>query len=103
MIIVMGHIRMADGEIDRLGGEMTTQMLATRAEDGCVQYDFSRVVADPNLLLISEKWRDQDALQAHSKTPHMAVFNSVIGSAKIESINVQAFDASNMRQLIGGD
>ncbi len=103
MIIVMGHVRMGSGEIDRLKGEMATQMAATQAEDGCIQYEFSRLVTEPDTLIISEKWRDQAALDAHLQAPHMAVFNAVIGGAKVESINIKAIDGENMRQLIGSD
>ncbi len=103
MIIVMGKIRMGDGEIDRLNPEMTAQMAATQAEDGCEQYVFSRDVTDANVLLISEKWRDADALAAHGKSPHMAVFNAAIGTAKIESLIVKSYEASNAKVLIGAE
>jgi quinol monooxygenase YgiN len=103
MIIVMGSIRMGDGDIDRLQAEMKAQMAATQAEDGCELYIFSRDVTDPNHLLISERWRDADALAAHGKAPHMAVFNKAIGSAKIEQISVKAYDCSGQRTLLGKD
>jgi quinol monooxygenase YgiN len=102
MIIVMGTIRMGDGEIDRLQAAMAKQMAATYAEDGCIQYDFSRNVTDPNQLLISERWRDEAALAAHMKSPHMAEFNKVIGGAKIESVKVTSYEASNETVLMGG-
>jgi quinol monooxygenase YgiN len=101
MIIVMGSIRMGDGEIDRLQSEMAAQMAATHAEDGCELYVFSRDVTDANLLLISERWRDADALAAHSKSPHMATFNKAVGAAKIEHISVKSYEAGTVRTLIG--
>jgi quinol monooxygenase YgiN len=76
-------------------------MAATHAEDGCELYVFSRDVTNPDCLLISERWRDGDALAAHSKSPHMAVFNRAIGTAKIESVSVKAYDVSGVRNLIG--
>jgi quinol monooxygenase YgiN len=103
MIIVMGTIRMGDGEIDRLNPELAAQMAATQAEDGCEQYVFSKDVTDPNLLLISERWRDADALRSHGKAPHMAVFNKVIGGAKVLGISVKAYDVTGVRQLLGSD
>jgi quinol monooxygenase YgiN len=103
MIVVMGEVRMGDGEIDRLQSDMATQMVATQAEDGCALYVFSRDVTDPNRLLISERWRDGAALDAHSKSPHMAVFNKVMGGAKILGISVKRYDVSGVTQLIGSD
>jgi quinol monooxygenase YgiN len=101
MIVVMGTIDLADGDIDRLTADMAKQMAATQAEDGCEQYVFSRDVTDPNRLLISELWRDGEALAAHGKTPHMAEFNKVLGSATIKKISVKAYEVANVRVLMG--
>jgi quinol monooxygenase YgiN len=101
MIVVMGTIKLADGDIDRLKDAMAAQMTATQAEDGCEQYVFSRDVTDANTLIISERWRDEAALAAHGKAPHMAVFNEAIGSASILSISVKAYEVSGVRTLLG--
>ena len=101
MIVVMGTIQLAEGDIDRLQGDIAKQMAATQAEDGCEQYIFSRDVTDPNMLLISERWRDMDAIAAHGKTVHMAEFNKALGGATITSISVKAYEVSNVRVLFG--
>jgi quinol monooxygenase YgiN len=101
MIVVMGTIDLAEGDIDRLAGDMAKQMAATQAEDGCEQYIFSRDVTNPNKLLISELWRDGEALAAHGKTAHMAEFNKAIGSATIKTISVKAYDVAGVRVLMG--
>jgi quinol monooxygenase YgiN len=101
MIVVMGTIELAVGDIDRLQPDMAKQMAATQAEDGCEQYVFSRDVTNPDTLLISERWRDGEALAAHGKTPHMAEFNKAIGGATIKKISVKAYDVSGVRVLMG--
>ena len=101
MIVVMGTIHLAEGDIDRLHGDIAKQMAATQAEDGCEQYIFSRDVTNPNLLLISERWRDMDAIAAHGKTAHMAEFNKDIGGATIESISVKAYEVASEQVLFG--
>lgn len=101
MIIVMGCIRADASEIEKLEAAMAAQMRATQAEDGCELYVFSRDVIDPNVVLISERWRDADALAAHGKAPHMAAFNTAVGSIKIDDISVKAYDVSGVRTLIG--
>jgi quinol monooxygenase YgiN len=102
MIAVMGTAKLAPGEIDRLAPAMSKQMAATRAEDGCLQYDFSRHLEDPDLLIISERWRDQAALDTHFAMPHMAEFNAVLATAKVLSLSVVAYEVSGSRQLMGG-
>ena len=104
MIIVMGHAQLGPNEFDRLQPEMRTQVAATNAEDGCLLYSFSRDVADPDRLMINERWRDQAAIDAHFVTPHMATFNAVIGAAKVLGIDIKSYNLATgeVKQLIGG-
>ena len=104
MIIVMGHCRTASGEFDRVTEAMQAQVAATNAEDGCIHYSFGRHVSDPDLLIISERWRDQAAIDAHFKSPHMAAFNAVLGASKVLEIDVKSYDLATgeVKQLIGG-
>ena len=101
MIIVMGYAKLGAGEIDRLHDAMAAQLSATRTEDGCEHYGFARDVLDPDLLVISERWRDQAAIDSHFKSPHMAVFNAALGAAKVEGISVKAYENGEVRVLIG--
>ena len=100
MVVVMGRVQFGPGEIDRLQPDMETQVLTTRAEDGCQLYAFSRDVLDPDVLHIAEKWRDQAALTAHFSAPHMAAFNAVLDKAKVVRSSVKAYDANGERVLI---
>lgn len=103
MICVMGHARMAPGELDRLGKAMRAQIEATRAEDGCDHYGFSRDVLDPDTMIVSERWRDWAAIEAHSRSPHMAAFNAALATAKVLEAKVTAYaDDGEVRVLIGG-
>jgi len=44
----------------------------SRNEDGCPQFDVLLPQEDQNRVLLVEAWRDQAALDAHSKTPILA-------------------------------
>ncbi len=102
MIVVTGHVLLAAGEIDRMKDDLTTQMAASQAEDGCDQYVFSRGLADPNVLFVAERWRDKDAMDAHMVSDHQNEFRTVIGSAKILSAHVVAYEVSDSRTVLGG-
>ena len=101
MIIVTGQARFGDGEIERLAGVLRTNVQATRAEAGCARYSYSVDIADPNLLHIAEEWSDEDAIAAHMQAPHMADLMGALGSAKLESISVNAYEASFLKPLLG--
>ena len=44
----------------------------SRGETGNIKYDYYKPVDDSDELLLIEKWRDADALAAHSGQPHFA-------------------------------
>ncbi len=44
----------------------------SRAEDGCLQFDVMQAQDNPNHVFFVEAWRDQAALDVHSKLPRMA-------------------------------
>ena len=46
--------------------------VACRNEDGNIKYDYYFPVDDSDEMLLVEKWRDADALDAHGKQPHFA-------------------------------
>ena len=102
MIIVEGQARLEPGAIGRLKEEMRAQIEASRAEPGCIRYSYGADVLDPDVMLISEIWASQQALEAHFQTPHMAAFNKAFRSAKVLAIRVDAYSAEHSRTLLGG-
>jgi quinol monooxygenase YgiN len=46
--------------------------LRSRAEDGCQQFDVLLPQEDQSRVFLVEAWRDQAALDAHSKAPSLA-------------------------------
>ena len=78
MIIVHGTFPVkADVRDDAL--ELMRQMaFASRAEDGCVSYEFYVGLSDPNTLLLFQEWESVEALQGHFDTDHMEEFLRVL-------------------------
>lgn len=102
MIIVTGQVRFAEGEIQRLTPAFRMNIQATRAEPGCARYVYAVDVADPNLLQVVEEWSDEEAMDAHMNAPHMAELMTALGSAKIEAITINAYDAHFLKTVLGG-
>ena len=102
MIIVTGQVRFAEGEIERLTPAFKMNVHATRGEAGCARYAYGVDVADPDLMHIVEEWSDEEAVNTHMNTPHMAELMTALGSAKIEGINIVAYEAHFLKTLLGG-
>jgi len=99
MIIVLGEVRFGDGEIERLGDALAANVESSRAEAGCERYAYGVALGDPNLLLITEAWRDQAALDAHNaRIPELM---APLANADIRSISIKAYEASFLQTVMG--
>lgn len=58
----------------------------TRAEDGCIRYDFLADNNNDHVFVIQEQWQSKAALNAHMLTEHFKALVESIGT--IASINV---------------
>ena len=82
MIDVIASIRIKDGHTDEFIEKFKANVAAVLAEEGCIDYyptidsDAGMAVQemDTQVVTIVEKWESLEALQAHSKAPHMARF-----------------------------
>ena len=54
------------------------QVEPTRAEPGCINYDFHADAVDPCVFVFYENWTSQAALDEHLKMPHLALLMSQI-------------------------
>lgn len=45
---------------------------ATRREAGCIAYSYGEDVIEPGLIHVLEQWLDQDALDRHFASEHLA-------------------------------
>ncbi len=57
---------------------MHKMAVASRAEQGCISYEFYIGLSDPNKLLLFQEWESVDALQGHFDTEHMEDFLKVL-------------------------
>jgi quinol monooxygenase YgiN len=74
-LTVVARIRAAKGKGDALAALLTEQTTAVlKAEPGCLIYRLHRSTKDSELFLFYEVYRDEAALDAHRKAPHLAAY-----------------------------
>ncbi len=93
MIIVQGHARFAPGSIAAHHATLAAMVTATRAEDGCELYAFAFDALDPDVMHITERWRDQAALDGHGASPHMAEFRKAMADIAPLELSVALYAA----------
>ncbi len=62
-------------------------LVPSRAEPGCISYEYFSDVNDPDRVVFVEEWESYEALQLHFATPHFVGF-----AGQFEAILTQAPD-----------
>ena len=58
----------------QLEAEVVSNIPNVRAEKGCIRYDFHKNRGGDGRFLFYEIWESPEALEAHSKAPHMLAY-----------------------------
>lgn len=98
-VTVIGQFRLPAEAMAEARPLMRTVIEATRAEDGCIEYNYGEDVLDPGLIRVSEIWASREQLGAHMKTGHMAVWNAERNALGMTGRAVTVFEVSGSQQL----
>lgn len=70
-VTIIGTVRARPETKEELAHLLAAQVAPTRAEPGCITYDFHVDAADPLCFVFYENWRSQADLDAHLAMPHL--------------------------------
>jgi len=74
MISVIAKIPIKEGKVEEAIQAFKELMVQVAKEEGTLRYTMNRDQANPNTLVIMERYKDKAALDAHSSTPHFKAF-----------------------------
>jgi quinol monooxygenase YgiN len=98
-VLIAGTVRVPPANVEAFRPHMVDMMTATRAEDGCAAYGYAEDVGEPGLMHVFEVWRDQAALDAHFKTPHMAAWRAAWPDFGVSDRKLFAYEVASQRPL----
>ncbi len=93
MIVVVGQFRFPPERMEEARPVMRRVMEATRAEPGCVEYNYGEDVLDPGLIRVSEIWESREQLAAHMQTAHMAEWQRERAELGLSGRSIMVFEA----------
>lgn len=76
MLIIIGTFRIPPHWLAEARGVMAAMVTASRAEAGCLAYDYAEDLFDPGLIHVSERWIDREALDLHFASAHIAAWRA---------------------------
>ncbi len=88
---VIGTIVAKDETREELRKILAEQVAPTRAEAGCVNYDFHVDAENPNVFVFYENWRSRADLDAHMKTPHLQPLFSRFEQLLVRPVEVKFY------------
>jgi len=74
VLTVIARYRTQPGAGDAVAAILAKHVAATRAEQGCVQFDACRSHDDPDEFVLYEKYLDEKAFETHRRTAHFATY-----------------------------
>jgi len=77
-VTIIGTVIAKPGTREELQTLLAAQVAPTRAEPGCINYDFHVDANDPCVFVFYENWRSQADLDAHMTMPHLRPLLSAI-------------------------
>lgn len=75
--VVVAVLKVKAGKADEAVAGFTPVIEQTHGEAGCITYALHRDKADPDTIVLIERWRSQEDLEAHFTQPHMAEMGSL--------------------------
>jgi quinol monooxygenase YgiN len=99
MVIITGTFRLPTDSMILARAAMRTMLAASRAEDGCLRYAYGEDVLEPGLIWVSESWRDATALEAHSKSAHMAAWRVAGAELGLHARDLTVYEAVSANPL----
>jgi quinol monooxygenase YgiN len=104
MIFITAKFRVKPEEADDWPAIVGAFTQATRAEPGCLWFDWSRSLADPTEYVLVEAFRDGDAGAAHVNSAHFKQAQQelpghLVATPKIISQTVDQDDWSELGEL----
>lgn len=104
-LIVAGTLRFAGGEeacvaVIRGGAQ---HIASSRAEDGCVAYNWAVDPLDPGLIHVYEEWESERALLGHFAHSSYKAMREHLGRFELTGFAVQIYSVAGIEPVYGED
>jgi quinol monooxygenase YgiN len=88
MLTVVARYVVSEGQEPTVARLLGQNAEASRAEPGCLEFSVYRDIDDPRAILLYERYADEDAFQAHRRTPH---FHDIIERQVVPLLDERAW------------
>ena len=86
ILTVVAVIKAKEGTEEKTKQALDALVNPTRAEEGCINFDFYQGTEDKGLFMFFENWTNREALDRHMQTPHIKAFGGQASALLAEPI-----------------
>jgi quinol monooxygenase YgiN len=79
MVGVIAKLKIKEGKMDEALKMFKELMEEVKKEEGTIYYTLNKDMADPNMIIVVERYKDMAAFQTHTGTPHFSAFSKRVG------------------------
>ncbi len=98
-IVVTGFVKVDPRDREAFVKLLQAHVPRVRKKDGCIAYAFAADMLDPNVVRMSEAWRDQKSLTAHLADDEFQGVLKELGQIEIIERSVQRYDVSSVTDI----
>jgi len=97
MLVVAGTITFDPAHQEAMIAAARVVTEATRAEAGCISYEFFADITEAGRLQLFEEWEEEHQLLAHFETPHLKEFYRELQAADVRSRDITRYHIASHR------
>lgn len=97
MLLIVGTIRLPPENITEARPVMARMVRASRGEDGCMEYAYAEDILELGLVHVKELWSDQEALDRHFASAHIAEWRANWPGLGITDRHLRVYDVGDAR------
>ena len=99
MLLLKAHLTVDSGSRAEFLTRLQELTDASRADDGCLSFEFYEDALSPGSFVVLEEWQDRESLDRHELTEHLAAFKSAVGPMIIGSRDTRVYSVSHVGGL----
>jgi quinol monooxygenase YgiN len=98
-VVVAGYIKVVRKDREAFVEVLQAYVPRVRKKDGCIAYTFAVDVVDPNVVRMSEAWRDRQSLETHLVDDEFQGVREVLVDIEFIERSVQRYDVSSVTHI----
>jgi len=92
MISVIARLTIQEDKVEDTVAEFKQLMQEVAKEEGTLFYTLNRDPKNPNTIIVLERYKDKEALGAHSATDHFKAFSAKLGEVLAAKPDIAVLD-----------